>query len=180
MSKGPNKTELAVQWLNHSNFKPFKRKELNLHLADDGATMGGPNNILYSLVEYGYAKWVNPGTYQMEQQITYEILSDCLTQYNGRHINSKKKYFNQNNTGAVQTELELLKKECEIENKIKEPKAIEITIQPEQEELYTDLYPAWSYVPAENRIKRKKSRKKKSWLIRQFQSLKKIFTSFFV
>jgi len=103
--------------------------------------------------------------------ITYEILSDCLTQYNGRHINSKKKYFNQNNTGAVQTELELLKKECEIQQEVKVS-----VIQPAKKE-----YPAWSDVPTERQKHRiKRSRKKQSWLIRQFQSLKKIFTSFFV
>lgn len=173
MKKGPNKIELAVQWLNHSDCKPFKRKELNLHLADDGATMGGPNNLIYALVDYGYAKWVDPGTYQMQQLITYEIASDCLSSYNGRIIKSNKRYHNNHATGAVQCEMEQLKKECEIKP--------EISIEPKQEDLYTDIYPAWASVPTErqkHRIKRK--RKKQSWLIRQFQSLKKIFTSFFV
>jgi len=180
MNKGPNKIELAVQWLNHSDFKPFKRKDLNLHLADDGATMGGPNNLLYALVEYEFAKWVDPGIYKMEQIITYKIASDCLSKYNNREVKNNKRYHNHNSIGAVQTELELLKKECE---------------QPAQEELYTDLYqeynnnkattitqyPAWSNVPTEKqKHRRKRNKKKQSWLNRIITPIRKLFASFFV
>ena len=187
MSKGPNKTALAVQWLNNTNFKPFKRKELNLHLADDGATMGGPNNLLYALVEYGYCKWVDPGAYQMEQLVTYEIVSDCLTKYKGMQIAKKKRYHNTIKPGAVQTELELIKKECEQPAEMDIDKAHDIVYQ----EIYKEYnkkeattiteFPAWSNVPTEKqKHRRKRIRKKQSWLNRIIQPIRKLFASFFV